>query len=125
MAKETADELWLGTDLTRTFHIKDEAETTAINISGFALSYMVKRYQSDVDADAILTKTTTAGAIVIAGTFNATPASNSQRATLTLTDTDTASLYPGLYYWELKRTDDGFETVFAYGQMTFLQGVHR
>ena len=68
MAKETTDSLWLGTDLTRVYHIKDEAETTAINISGFALSYMEKRYQSDVDADAILTKTTTAGA------FDADPA---------------------------------------------------
>ncbi len=125
MAKETADEIWLGTDLTRSFHIKDEAETTSINISGFALSYMVKRHKDDADASAILTKTTAGGAIVIAGSFNATPASNAQRATLTLTDTDTSSLYEGLYHWELKRTDDGSETVYAYGRMTFIRGVHR
>ena len=124
MAKETTDDLWLGTDLTRSFHIKDEAETTSIEITGWALSYQVKRYHSDADAAAILSKTTSSG-IAIAGAFNATPGSNAQRATLTLTDTDTASLYPGLYYWELKRTDDGFETVLAYGRMTFFQGVHR
>lgn len=125
MAKETADEIWLGTDLTRSFHIKDEAETTSINITGFALSYMVKRDKDDADASAILTKTTAGGAIVIAGSFNATPASNAQRATLTLADTDTSSLYGGLYHWELKRTDDGSETVYAYGRMTFIRGVHR
>lgn len=124
MAKETADELFLGTDLTRTFHIKDEDEAASVNITGFALSWMVKRNKSDADAAAILTKTT-AAAIAIAGAFNATPSSNLQRATLTLTDSDTAALYPGLYHWELKRTDDGFETVLAYGTMTFIQGVHR
>lgn len=125
MAKETSDELFLGTDLTRTFHIKNEAEDASINITGYALSWMVKRYKSDTDAAAILTKTTAASNIAIAGTFNATPASNAQRATLTLVDTDTASLNPGLYHWELKRTDDGSETVLAYGKMTFIQGVHR
>lgn len=125
MAKETTDSLWLGTDLTRAYHIKDEAETTSINISGWTLGWMLKRFTSDADADAILTKTTTGGAVVIAGTFNTTPASNSQRATLTLEDSDTAALYPGLYHWELKRTDDGYETVLAYGQMTMIQGVHR
>lgn len=125
MAKETSDELFLGTDLTRTFHIKNEAEDTSINITGFALSWMVKRYKSDADASAILTKTTGGSHIVIAGTFNGTPTSNAQRATLTLADTDTATLNPGLYHWELKRTDDGSETVYAYGKMEFIQGVHR
>lgn len=125
MAKETTDEIWLGTDLTRAYHNKNEAEDTSIEITGWTLGWMVKRYKSDADADAILTKTTTGGAIVIAGAFNATPANNAQRATLTLEDSDTASLYPGLYYWELKRTDAGFETVLGYGQMTFIQGVHR
>ncbi len=125
MAKETSDDLFLSTDLTRTYHIKNEAEDTSINITGWALSWMVKRYKSDADAAAILTKTTGGSHIAIAGTFNATPANNLQRATLTLVDTDTATLYPGLYHWELKRTDDGFETVLAYGKMVFIQGVHR
>lgn len=124
MAKETTDDLWLGTDLTRVYHVKNEAEDTSIEITNWALSWMVKRYHSDTDAGASLTKTTASG-IVIAGAFNSDPAINAERATLTLTDTDTASLYPGLYYWELKRTDDGYETVLGYGQMTFLQGVHR
>jgi len=125
MAKETTDTIWLGTDLTRVFHIKDEAEAVSIDITGWALSWMLKRYTSDADASAILTKTTAAGAIVIAGTFNSDPDVNTQRATLTLTDDATAALYPGLYHWELKRTDDGYETVLAYGRMTLIQGVHR
>lgn len=125
MAKKTADDLFLGTDVTRAFDIRNEAETTSITIASWALSWMVKRFHSDSDASAILTKTTTGGHIVIAGVFDSDPDTNAERATLTLTDTDTASLYPGLYYWELKRTDDGYETVLAYGHMTFLQGVHR
>ena len=124
MAKETTCELWLGTDFQYVFHVKNNAEDTAIEITGWALSWMVKRYRSDADASAILTKTTASG-IAIAGTFHQTPALNTQRATVTLADTDSSSLNPGLYHYELKRTDDGYETVLAYGQMVFNQGVHR
>lgn len=128
MAKETHDEIFLGTDLQRVFHIKNDDEDTSIDISGWALSWMVKRHPEQADNLALLTKTTGAGDIAIAGVFNSNPDSNLQRATLTLTDdaTDTAAeVPPGLFHWELKRTDAGFETVLAYGTFEAIQGVHR
>lgn len=126
MAKETHDDIFLGTDFERVFHIKNDAETASIDINGWALSWMVKRKADHTDLQALLTKTTAGGAIVIGGVFNATPASNLQRATLSVADTDTdTTINPGMYFWELKRTDAGFETVLAYGTFECVQGVHR
>lgn len=124
MAKETSDSIFIGTDFQRVFHIKNDTELASIDITGWALSWMVKRYTSDADGSALLTKTTSAG-IVIAGAFNASPSVNAQRATVTVVDTDSTSLNPGLYFWELKRTDDTFETVLAFGTIEVIQGVHR
>lgn len=117
------DPLPIGTDFAYAFHVKNEALDTSINISGYALSWMLKRSLSDLDA-AALTKTTASG-IAIAGSFNATPASNTQRATVSIADTDTDGLTPGYYYWELKRTDAGLETRLAYGRVQLARGVHR
>lgn len=125
MAKETADEMFIGADYSRPFHIQDEAETTALNISGWALSYMVKRNIDDLDAAALLTETTAGGGIAIAGSFSSTPGSNAQRATVTVEDTDTDALAPGQAFYELKRTDAGFEQVLAYGPLELIRGVHR
>jgi hypothetical protein len=124
MAKETATSYRLGTDHSFPFHIKNEGETVSIDITGYALSFMVKVHPSDPDLSALLTKTTVSG-IVIAGVFNATPASNLQLATVTIADTDTDALNPGLYTYELKRTDAGSETVLAYGRIEFIAVVHR
>lgn len=121
----TLDPLVLGTDFSYPFHVKNEALDTSIDITGYALSFMIKKALSDVDADAKLTKTTAGGGIAIAGTFNATPASNEQRATVTVADTDTDSLTPVVHVWELKRTDAGLETRIAYGKVTLVRGVHR
>lgn len=118
------DPLVLGTDFEYPFHIQNGDLDTAIDITGYALSWMLKKSLSNSDANAKLTKTTASG-ISIAGTFNATPASNEQRATVTIADTDTDSLSPGLHYWELKRTDPGLETRLAYGTVNLVRGVHR
>lgn len=128
MAKETQDEFFLGTDFERVFHILNDDEDASVEIGGWALSWMVKRHKEQADNAALLTKTTGAGDIVISGSYNADPNVNTQRATLTVTDdaTDTeAEVPPGVYHWELKRTDAGFETVLAYGTLECIQGVHR
>jgi len=127
MAKETAATLFLGTDFQYILAVLNEAETAALDITGWSISWMVKRLKSDTDANAILTKVSTGGtpAIVIAGTFNATPSVNTQRATLALVDTDTGTTAPGLYHYEFRRTDEGFETVLAYGPIRFVRGVHQ
>ena len=124
MAKETACSVFQGTDRNYVFTILNVAETAAINISGWALSWMVKKKRSDADASALLTKTT-ASAIVISGSFNSDPDENTQIATVSIEDTDTTSLDPGTRYWELKRTDAGFETVLGYGALRLIRGVHR
>jgi hypothetical protein len=125
MAKETDDEIFIGADYQRHYHIKDEDETTSINITGWALSWMLKKRLAHDDSEALITKTTGGGTVTIAGTFNATPANNLQRATISILDTETDPLAKGDYQWELKRTDAGSETVLAYGKMTLLRGVHR
>lgn len=126
MAKQTSDSIFLGTDFQRVFEIRDDDETAAIDISGWAISWMVKRFKDQADNVALLTKTTTGGHITIGGSFNADPTVNTQRATLSVLDTDTdTAINDGMYWWELKRTDAGFETVLAYGSFECIQGVHR
>lgn len=125
MAKETADEAFIGTDFQRIYHVLNEDEDEAIDISGWALSWMLKRKLTMLDADASVTKSTATTGVSIGGLYNATPGSNLQRATVTILDTDTDALAAGIYYYELKRTDAGLETVLAYGEMELLRGVHR
>lgn len=115
--------MFLNTDRTEVFSILNITETAATNITGWALSWMLKRRQTDLDADALLTKTT-AGGIAISGVFNSVPATNTQVATVTLAAADTKALPAGDWYFELKRTDAGFETVLAYGSFALVRGVH-
>jgi len=93
---------------------------TPENIAGFTLSWMVKTRLEDVDSRALVTKAGT-----ITGTYGATQATNTQRALVTVDDTDTAHLKACDAFWELARTDAGFETVLAYGVLTLKSGVHR
>jgi hypothetical protein len=125
MAKQThLEDVFIGTDVTFRFHIKDEDEDAAVNITGWALSFMVKADPADADDDALVVKTTSSG-ISISGSFDSSPAANTQRATVTLEDSDT-HLYEALRgYWELKRTDAGSETVLGYGDFDLTRGVHR
>ncbi len=43
------------------------------------------------------------------------------RATITVADTDTESLEPGLYYHQLRRTDAGSERVLSFGTVVLLE----
>jgi hypothetical protein len=124
MAKETALELYLGTDHTFIHQCLNEDEDAVIEITGWALSWMIKRSRSQVDASAVLTKTTSSG-IAISGTYNADPDVNTQLATVTIADTDTDALTAGSCIWELKRTDAGSETILGYGPITLIRSVHR
>lgn len=125
MAKETVLTLWIGVDHGFDFDVKNAAEDASIDITGYALSFMLKEAIADLDAAAKITKTTAGGGIAIAGTFNADPDVNMQRATVTIADTDTDSLTPRGYRYELKRTDAGSETILSYGTLTLNRGVHR
>ena len=125
MAKETADSAFIGTDFQRTIAVLNEAEDAAIDISGWSLSWMLKRKLSNADSAALVTKSTTAGGVGVTGVYNAAPGTNTQRATVTVADTDTDTLTAGTCYWELKRMDAGLECVLAYGEFELVRGVHR
>lgn len=126
MAKQTTlPPYYLGTDFAYVFEILNETETAALDIAGWALSFMVKTRRTDSDGAAILTATTALGSIVIAGVFDAVVATNTQRATVTIADTDFETAPAGSKYWELKRTDAGLETVLADGTVPFRRSVHR
>jgi hypothetical protein len=124
MAKDTALQLFQGEDRQFIFTILNSTETAAIDIAGWTLSWMVKRYRSDTDVTALVSKTTVSG-IVISGVYNSVPATNTQVATVTVDDTDTIAVAGGLYSYELKRMDNGFETVLAFGSFNLEQGVIR
>lgn len=122
MALETKLELPLGRDKQFVFTVLNDAQTAAIDITGWALSWMVKRYLSDLDGAALLTKTTGSG-IAISGVFNATPSLNTQVATVTVLDTDTLTIAEGLAPYEFERTDANFETPLAFGFIELIRGV--
>lgn len=116
----------IGTDQAYAFTTyANDAQSAIREITGWALSFQVKRADTDADVNALVTKTTTGGGIVISGTFNATPSVNTQIATVTIVDTDTDTIPAGLYKYELKRTDAGQEARLAYGMIAFQQTLHR
>lgn len=124
MAKQTSCELWIGEDHEYVFSVLNADESIAIDIGGWALSWMLKRKLSDPDLAKLLEKTTVAG-IVISGTFNSLPTLNTQVATVSLFDTDSDTLKQGVCQYELKRTDAGSEAPLAYGPNNLRRGVHR
>lgn len=88
-------------------------EADATEMTGWALSFMLKQRATDGDAAALVTLTTPT-AISISGAV----------ATVNVADTDTDGLDPGVYAWELKRMDAGAETVLGYGRFRLVRGVH-
>jgi hypothetical protein len=123
MAEIEDTSLFINEDRSIPCTILNKAQTTALDITSWTLSWLVKRRESDVDASALVTKTTASG-IAISGSFNPDPDVNTQVATISVADTDTVSLSPGLYYHELKRTDAGAETVLITGRIKFMRSLH-
>lgn len=124
MAKEVNTRLELGKDHAFAFTILNDTETAAVDITTWQLSFMVKRRLSDLDANALITKTTPSG-ILVDGDFDPSPIVNTQVATVSIADTDTANLAPGLAYYELERSDSNAETPLASGTIELFRGVHR
>lgn len=89
--------LFVGEDKTLRMQVLDE-DGDPVTISGWAISMVIRRTDDPSDT-AVLTKTAT-----ISGNL----------AVVTLTDTEMA-ITAGYYRHSWKRTDDGSETVLAYG----------
>lgn len=124
MAKLQAFTMFLGQDFQCIFTIKNRAETACIDVSTYAMSFMVKRTLDDPDSAKILA-VTTAGGIVVSGTFHSDPDTNTQVVTVTLLAAYTDDAPRGECQYELKRTDSGSETPLAYGPVLLKRGVHR
>jgi len=82
--------------------------TTAVDMTGWSMTFDVRK--KDASSAAILTVTP-----VLTGTFNASRSLNTQRALVTLTDTQLNLFRAKNYRWSWKRMDDGSETVLAWG----------
>ena len=120
---QTTIDLDYGCDHALAFTVyTDDTETTIRNITGYALSFMVKTNLADADAAAVITKTTGSG-IVISGSYHQNPNSNTQVATVTISAAN-ATISQRSYFWELKRTDATHETRLAHGLLNLGQTVH-
>jgi hypothetical protein len=113
-----AAEWFTGEDKALQFSLLQADDVTPQDITGWALSWMVKRRTADADASALVTKTTSSGITLTSA--------SSGICSVSVSDTDIASIVAGtLYHHELKRTDDGFETVLSYGLFVLRSAVHR
>jgi hypothetical protein len=120
-----ASEVHTGEYKNLVFVIYEPDGVTPHNIAAFTLSWMLKRNKTDADSKAKITKLLGDGGIVISGIFNVDPLVNTQRVTVKLTRTDTASLPATVTYWhELKRIDSNVETVLSEGRFELHQAVH-
>lgn len=114
---EEADRFYTNADKLIKFAVKQVDEVTAQNISGWALSWMLKRRATDADASAKVTKTTGAGNVVITDGPNGL-------CQVQVSDEDTAAVVAGFYVHELKRTDVGAETPLCDGTVVLRQSKH-
>lgn len=123
MAKATNLRLFMKNDITYSFVIFNAAETSIEDVTSWAVSWMLKTDPNIDDADASITKTLSDG-ISITGAWAPASTSNTQRVEVAIEASDTEDLIPGNYYWELKHTDAGAETVLAFGILTLVKSVH-
>lgn len=103
---EKSDHWFLGEDKTLSFTIYQSDGSTAQNITGWSLIFVLRRLPASADP-ALISKTTGSGITLT------TPASG--LCEVEITDTDTEGLNEGKYYYSLKRTDAGQETILTYG----------
>lgn len=112
-----ADRFFTNADKLIKFTIYQADGVTPQNITGWALSWMLKRRLTDPDANALVTKTTGAGSITLT-----TPLTGN--CELIVTDENTAAVEAGFYVHELKRTDAGAETPLCEGKARLRQSLH-
>ena len=117
------DGWFTGEDKTLTFTVyvatatqpQIEAGTAATEtITGWALSFMLKRNRTDPDSEEILTMTTQAGTIVDISTESA----------VAVAGTLTENLGEAVYFHELKRVDSGLNHVLCDGESHIRRAVH-
>lgn len=107
---EDGGELFVGEDKILDLEVLQDDGATPQDIAGWSITFDVRL--TDKTSTALLSKSAT-----VTGTYSATRASNTQRARVTLTDTELASpTFSGrTYRHSWKRLTDGSETILAYG----------
>jgi hypothetical protein len=115
---DITEQYFTGEDKTLRFTIYTDADHSATeDITGWALSWLVKRRKRQTDADAVITKTTGSGITITSAAAGVLD--------VALSDTDIANIAGDALYWhELKRTDAGSETVLSQGLFRLTQAVH-
>lgn len=103
-----------GEDKVLKFPVYQADGVTPEDVTGWAFAWVLRKRDDDPDPP-VLEKTTVGGGITITGTYNADPAVNTQRVEVAIADTDTENLDAGRYRHSLKRTDEGSETILAFG----------
>ena len=118
----TSDHDWfIGEDRIFEFGPVLDGSGVPVDIASWTLSWMFKRRLNDPDVNALLTKVPS-----ITGSYSATIALNTQRARVSIADTDTDPFVARTdYRHELKRMDANVETVLSYGTAVLKRGVHR
>jgi peptidoglycan/xylan/chitin deacetylase (PgdA/CDA1 family) len=110
-------DFFTGTDYTIKFPVTQADGVTPEDVSSWALSWVLKKRKTDADADAKVSRVTGGGGIVISGEDN-------DVVEVLVSDSHTFDLPAGSYYHELKRTDEGSETVLAYGSVALQKSAH-
>ena len=113
-----SDHWFTNSDYAINCYIKQADGTTAQDVTGWTFSWVLKRNASDLDANAILTKTSGSGISII----NA--ATGHVRVTIDDLDTDGSVRAPRMYVHELKRIDPGFEAPLVVGLAKLLRSAH-
>lgn len=116
----TTERLWIGTDCSKSWRVADydtdSTGATAKNIAGWLMTFDIRRAR---ESSRVKLAKTIGDGLTISGTFNSVMATSTQVVTLVLTDTDlsttTFGSKGGTFYYSLKRTDDGSETILAEG----------
>jgi hypothetical protein len=100
--------LFVGEDKTIRLELVDKAGLP-VNMTGWAMVFDVRKTVNRADPP-IFSKVPT-----LTGVFNAVRATNTQRAIVTLTDTEMNTVKAFEYQCTWKRMDDTAETVLAWG----------
>lgn len=94
-------------------------------ITGWALTFTVRVAAADADPPSI-TKSVGSGIAILATTIlDQLGATVLYQFDITIDDSDTVGLTVRLYEWDVKRTDDGEETIIAFGTLLLKQEVTR
>lgn len=104
----------VGEDKILELSVTDD-DGAAVDMTGWTVQFVMQRRLGESPSTLSLAAT-------IVGTYNADPNLNTQRARVTLTDTDhTDALSAVAYSYSWKRVDPGLETVLRFGTMTWQQ----